>query len=276
MVLKHLNEDHTKIWIHLHRFAVELAPRIQQFLSLHNIPCVVDTSSDESQKVFDDFTVLISEQLPPQFSVDMLSLVIYYERSSISAITDQQLKNITQKTIEVLKPVNFQEPTALVVSDKNTSETDIPNSSKRSSPDCLSVNPSSLTVTAHSEDVVSKQPRTEFTVNSDLRQSEQTLSGSTRKKSCNDQTHVNPTTELSNQPSEACETVNDEEKIDFEETVSEEVIDTEVSSEEITEMEISTGEHLALVVSSQVISNKDLMKAFNDVGNLAIYECNYG
>lgn len=110
-------------------------------------------------------------------------------------------------------------------------------------------------------------------------QTEQTLSRSNSENNCSGQTLtvVNPTGEFSNQPLEAYETVNDEEKIDFEKTVSEEVIDTEVSSEEISKMEITTGELLSLIIYSQIMSYKDLiMKALGDVGNLATYECNYG
>jgi hypothetical protein len=107
-ILKHLEENGNagcKVWIRLLRHSNVIAPHIYALLTEAGIDCVVDPRIWRcgNSKMFDGSqNVIIAEKIASNFPRDLLSLIINYERPSV---TFPHLSTIPQLTLNVERPV---------------------------------------------------------------------------------------------------------------------------------------------------------------------------
>ena len=107
-ILKHLEENGNvgcKVWIRLLRHSNVIAPHIYALLTEAGIDCVVDPRIWRcgNSQVFDGSqNVIIAEKIASDFPRDLLSLIINYERPSV---TFPHLSTIPQLTLNVQRPV---------------------------------------------------------------------------------------------------------------------------------------------------------------------------
>ena len=277
LVLHQLKGDeNSKIWIRLFRHSNLIAERIERLLASVDVKCEVDPQIEcpESEGSFlpsGNYPVFVAEQVSKSFPLSMLSLVIHYEWPLTSPVEmDGQLARITQKALEIRRPVRLRE--AKNIPDQQTKTCPVSMSSTGhlldSSPlreieidDSRDSDDSEVVVEQQFESTTNKEPL----INS---QDEPLLH-------IHDVIQIEPPGE-SRFVSQLCDEESQEESFSKSPSITNEIDRMSVADKvDTSPLNGSIDTLLPLILSSRVASNAELMEAIEADESFIIHECDY-
>ncbi len=272
LVLRQLSEDdNSKIWIRLYRHSNIIAERIERLLASVDVQCQVDPQIEcpESEGSFlpsGNYPVFVAEQVSKSFPASMLSLIIHYEWPS-SVEMDRQFARITQKAIEISRPVRLGDAE------------NIPGQQT-----C----PVSMSSTGHLLDSSPfKEPEVDDSDDSDGSEifiEQQVESTANKEPLINYQDelllHIHDVIPIE-PPGESCfvSQLSDEESQEEEDFSKSPIITNEIDRISVADIEDDNSGSieplLPLVLSSHLATNAELMEAIEADESLIIHECDY-
>jgi hypothetical protein len=280
LVLRQLSvDDSRKIWIRLYRHSNTTAERIEHMLSSVDVQCEVDPQIEcpESEGPFlpsGNYPVFVAEQVSKGFPPSRLSLIIHYEWPLTSSVElDLQFARITQKAIEISRPVRREEMES--IPDQQTCPV-----SKSSTGHLSDSSPfKEMEVDDASRDSVNSEVFIEQPVESTLQ-----LNNKEPLINSQDETRLNIHDAIQIEPpGESCfvSQLCDEESL--EEDCESPIIANECDQISVSDIkadnsplsESNVAPPIPVVMSSLAANNAELMEAIYREENLDVHECDY-